>query len=88
MLTTYVNRAGEEVSLHVCDSKDDEHLAVPRLATRRLFWVTGPVEYCGPCAAWMKQVADTLGVYVHEEDIPLPLNPEDRRGLALTARIP
>lgn len=53
--------------VHVCESRDHE----PRHATRLLHWVTGPIEYCEPCAAQMLAVAKTLGVYVHTEDLPL-----------------
>ncbi len=71
------------IDVHVCDSQDAAHLREPRCATQLLHWVTGPVEYCGPCAAQMLAVAEALGVTVHVEDIALPQPPIDRRGIAL-----
>lgn len=62
-----------------CDSKDHG----PALASRRLFWVTGPVDYCNHCADWMQKVAGVMGVHVHEEPIAPPDVPTRRRGIAL-----
>lgn len=75
---------GHFVTLHVCDSKDEDHFAEPRLATRRLHWPTGPVELCDPCADWLAKVASAMGSYVHEEALP-PSSPnqEARRGVNL-----
>lgn len=68
--------------VHACDA---QHHAGPVLAARRLHWPTGPVEYCHPCADWMQQVADTLGVHVHEEPLPGLPDPDSRplRGISL-----
>jgi hypothetical protein len=72
------------VDVHRCDAQDHE----PRIATRRLFWVTGPVEYCDQCAAWMLKVAEVLGVSIHAEDLPLPAPPHRRPVRALRLQEP
>lgn len=75
----------EEVELHVCDSKDDDHIAMPRLATRRCFWPTvvgednSGSEYCEHCAKWMTKVAEAMGFTLHSVGIPLPPMPVERR---------
>lgn len=80
----------EEVELRVCDSKDDDHVGLPRLATRRCFWPTvvgdeyaDGIEYCQPCAEWMEKVAAALGFNLHAVDIPLPPTPTERRSISL-----
>lgn len=55
--------------VHICESNPSCH--EPRFATRILHWVTGPIEYCDPCAEQMLAVAKTLGVYVHVDYLPL-----------------
>jgi hypothetical protein len=55
--------------VHVCESDPKCH--EPRFATRRVHWVTGPIEYCDPCAAQMLRVAEVLGTHVHVEELPL-----------------
>ena len=67
------------VDAHRCDSKDHE----PRAATILMHWVTGPVEYCAPCAARMRAIADALDVYVHEQPILVPCVTPHRRAIDL-----
>lgn len=51
-----------------CDAKDHE----PRLATKLLHWVTGPIDYCDRCAAHMLHIAEVLGTHVGVEEIAPP----------------
>lgn len=70
----------EEVELHVCDTKDEEHL-----------WpaVTGDeyedgIDYCPPCGAAMTAVAEALGFKLHSIELPKPPQPlPARRAIAL-----
>lgn len=70
------------IDAHACDSVN--HGPTRVFATRRLFWVTGPVEYCDHCATCMQLAAQALGTYVHEEPIPVPEDPVvDRHARAI-----
>lgn len=91
MKLTLPRANGTMVDVHVCDAKDDDHLAVPRLATSRCFWPTAEgdehddgVEYCEPCADWMRKVAKAMGFKLHSVPIPKPDLPDaNRRAIAL-----
>jgi len=65
------------VDAHRCDSVAH----APRLATWRLAWVSGPVEYCDDCARQMQNVAGALGLYVHAEAIVPPLPDSNVRAI-------
>lgn len=69
--------------VRACDAKDHER----RLATVLMHWPSGPVEYCPPCAAWMRKVSEAMGVYVHEEEIAPPRLREDARGIDLKGEL-
>ncbi len=60
---------GRNAEMVICISK---HHVVPVVAIWRLEWVTGPVTYCDNCAAWMRRVAEVMGVHVPERNIGLP----------------
>lgn len=67
---------------------DAQHHSVPVLATRLCHWVTGPVEFCDPCADRMLTVAAVLGTHVHEAPIDQShLRPVPRRAVAVGGKL-
>lgn len=68
------------VDAHRCDSKSH---AEPVLATWRLHWVTGQVEYCDFCRSWMQEVARIMGMTVREERLAVPAPVAGRRAMDL-----
>lgn len=66
------------IVVRCCESRDHEL----RVAEVLLYWVTGPIDYCKPCAAHMARIADALGVFVKTEPIPSPW-PARRRAVSV-----
>ena len=61
--------ASELIDVRICDSKDHE----PRLATRLLYWVTEPIDYCESCAAKMIVIGRLLlGDVVYSQPLEIP----------------
>jgi hypothetical protein len=56
------------VAVRVCDSRAHGL----RLATKKLWWIDGPVEYCEGCCDMMLHIAEVLGMHPKTEDIPVP----------------
>ncbi len=56
--------------VRLCESADSAAHA-PRPAVACLHWVTGPIDYCGHCAAQMLGIAQALGVHVRVDAIAM-----------------
>jgi hypothetical protein len=70
--TGFVLVEGKPVAVRVCiaDTHWKSGVLVP--ATTVVHWVTGPVDYCTDCAAWMLNVAQAMGITCHTDTIVLP----------------
>ena len=67
VLPVYVPPLKRWVDVRICDSHQCGSLAVVCA-----HWPQGPVDYCGPCAAWSRQVSKALGTHIHEVTLELP----------------
>jgi hypothetical protein len=74
------------VPVRVCDSRAHEL----RLATQRLYWIDGPVDYCERCCDMMVHIAEVLGMHPKVEPIPAPAELGEtgvRRGMRLEEQL-